>query len=383
MLKIFQSSKKSSKDAIAQEVRNLSEAGIDATDRQRFIDFLESPDERYLYHANPRFIAEQLQLTERETLNLLVAALKQGIVTLNWDIQCPACNGVDFAATQLCQLGRWHVCPGCQHKHESDADQQVRVTFSIDDRLRSLSKSANDPAFRQRIDDTYGVVSGHRLLTLQTFRNLFPRETIPPNESLLIRQVTILFTDLAGSTSLYSQKGDSQAYSLVRQHFDLLFEIVDRHNGAVVKTIGDAIMAAFTAPHDALKAAIAMQASMQNFNRNSRNGEATLADQLILKVGIHTGACISVTLNERSDYFGTTVNTAARVQGLSQGNDIVFTETLRDQTQAIAAIENYISEQSSVLLKGLSEPITILRMRVKSSLSAGNPLETTELHSPA
>ena len=364
MFKLFQSSSKNSKDAIAQAVSNLAQAGIDETDRQRLIDFLNSTDERYLFHANPRFIAEQLQLTERETLNLLVISLKQGIVTLNWDIQCPACNGIDFAATQLSQLNRWHICPACQHKHESDADQQVRVTFSIDDRLRSLSKSANDAAFRQRIDDTYGAVSGHRLLTLQTFRNLFPRETIPPNESLLIRQVTILFTDLAGSTALYSQKGDSQAYSLVRQHFDLLFEIVDRHNGAVVKTIGDAIMAAFTSPQDALKAAIAMQASMQNFNRNSRNKEATLADQLILKVGIHTGACISVTLNERSDYFGTTVNTAARVQGLSQGNDIVFTEALRDQTQAIAAIASYISEQSSVLLKGLSEPITIFRMCV-------------------
>lgn len=364
MLKLFQSSRKSSKDAIAKAVSTLAQIGIDASGRQRLIDFLDSPDERYLYHANPRFIAEQLQLTERETLNLLVAALKQGIVTLNWDIQCSACKGIDFAATQLHQLHRWHVCPACQNKHESDADQLVRVTFSIDDRLRSLSNLADDATFRQRVDDTYGAVSAHRLLTLQTFRNLFPRETIPPNESLLIRQVTILFTDLAGSTALYSQKGDSQAYSLVRQHFDLLFEIVDRHDGAVIKTIGDAIMAAFTTPHDAFKAAIAMQAKMQNFNRSFNGGGADPADQLILKVGLHTGACISVTLNERSDYFGTTVNTAARVQGLSQGNDIVFTEALRNQTQAIAALESYITEQSSVLLKGLSEPITIFRLEL-------------------
>ena len=165
------------------------------------------------------------------------------------------------------ELKTWHICPACHHKHESDADQQVRVTFSIDERLRSLPKEANDLAFRNHIDVKYGVVSGHRLLTLQMFRELFPRETIPPNESLLIRRVTILFTDLAGSTALYSQKGDSQAYSLVRQHFDFLFEIVDRHNGAVIKTIGDAIRATFTSPDDGLKAAIAMQAKMQDFNR--------------------------------------------------------------------------------------------------------------------
>ncbi|MBW4648458.1 MAG: hypothetical protein KME06_07125 [Kastovskya adunca ATA6-11-RM4] len=64
---------------------------------------------------------------------------------------------------------------------------QVRVTFSIDERLRSLPPTADDPEFRDRVDSEYGTVSGHQLLTLQTFRNLFPRETIPSSESLLKR----------------------------------------------------------------------------------------------------------------------------------------------------------------------------------------------------
>ena len=212
MLKLFNSKKQNVNEAIAQAVKSLGQYGIGETQQHLFIAYLQSPDSRMLYHANPRLIAEQLQLTERETLKVLVSALKEGLVTLNWDIQCPACQGIDFAATQLCKLRTWHICSCCHHKHESDADEHVRVTFSIDERLRALPKEANDPEYRVNVDAKYGVVSGHRLLTLQMFRELFPRETIPPKESLLIRQVTILFTDLAGSTALYSQRGDSQAY---------------------------------------------------------------------------------------------------------------------------------------------------------------------------
>jgi class 3 adenylate cyclase len=230
--------------------------------------------------------------------------------------------------------------------------------------LRSLPKESDDPEFRALTDAKYGVVSGHRLLTVQTFRDLFPRETMPPNESLLIRQVTILFTDLAGSTALYSQKGDSQAYSLVNQHFNILFEIVDRHNGAVIKTIGDAIMATFTSPSDGIEAAIAMQEEMQSFNRRVKS----TGNHLILKLGIHSGPCISVTLNDRSDYFGTTVNTAARVEGLSQGNDIVFTAPLLHHVQASSNCRNYDYEQNFVALKGLSEPIEVFRMKVNHNI---------------
>jgi class 3 adenylate cyclase len=366
MLNFFNSDRSKTNKAIAKAVEALSQYEIGEIEQERFIAFLQSEDVRYVYHANPRLISEHLALSEHDTLQLLVMALKEGLVTLNWDIQCPKCQGVDFAATQLCNLRTHHICPACHHKHESDADQQVRVTFSIDQRLRSLTKDANDLGFRNHIDAKYGVVSGHRLLTLQRFRDLFPRETIPPNESLLIRQVTILFTDLAGSTALYSQKGDSQAYSLVNQHFQLLFTIVDQHNGAVIKTIGDAIMATFTAPDNGIRAAIAMQAAMQKFNRQSNQSSGSTGDQLILKVGVHAGPCISVNLNDRSDYFGTTVNTAARVQGLSQGNDIVFTADLFSHVKAIADLNDYICDQSSVSLKGISEPITVFRMRATS-----------------
>ena len=346
------------KDAIASSVLALEAYAVPGAEQQRLTIFLQNSDSRELYRANPRRIAEHLQLSERETLRLLVIAVKQGLMTLNWEVQCPSCKGIDFSPKGLYDLRTSHTCacPDCKHVHATDADEQVRVTFSVDTRLRPLDAKANDPDFRASIDARYGVVSGHRLLTLQIFRDLFPRETIPPNESLVVQRVAILFTDLAGSTALYARRGDSRAYNLVRQHFALLFSIVDEHNGVVVKTIGDAVMAAFTDPADAVSAAIAMHQQLALLNQQLELSED---DLLILKIGIDVGPCISVTLNDRPDYFGTTVNTAARVQGTSKGNDIAMTDPVLKDPRAATLVQAYKSVGNELLLKGLDAPTLV------------------------
>ncbi|MFB8787656.1 MAG: adenylate/guanylate cyclase domain-containing protein [Potamolinea sp.] len=346
MLKIF----RRRREALAQAVKTLAAYNINSSVIERFSKFLAEGDIRGLYRANPRMIADRLQLNERETLRLLVFALKEGLMTLNWEVLCPACSGLDFTPKGLIDLRTNHTCPNCYHVHDIDADDGVRLSFSIDQRLRPLSAKADDPNFRAKIDELYGVVSGHRLMTLQAFRDTFPRETIPPNESLLIRRVAILFTDLVGSTELYVRQGDSRAYSLVRQHFNCLFRVVDEHNGAVIKTIGDAIMVAFTMPADALQAAIAMHRQLKILNKQL---VLSPEDELILKIGIDVGPCISVTLNERVDYFGTTVNTAARVQATSKGNDIAVTDALLQDETAVALAKNCSWQKSNLMLKGL------------------------------
>jgi class 3 adenylate cyclase len=339
-----------SRNTIAQAVNTLATYQINSSVQQRFATFLKDSESRELHHTNPRLIADRLQLTERETLRLLVIALKAGLVTLNWELQCSHCSNIDFSPKGLIDLRTKHTCRCCHHVNTTNADNGVRVTFSIDQRLRKLKKKADDPIFRAQIDAHYGVVSGHRLLTLQTFRDLFPRETIPPNESLIIRRVAILFTDLVGSTAIYSRQGDSRAYNLVRQHFERLFQVVDEHNGAVVKTIGDAVMAAFTEPTDSLQAAIVMHQQLKSLNQqlNLPSSEA-----LILKIGIDAGPCISVNLNERLDYFGITVNTAARVQATSKGNDIAITDSIFQEETAKKLIENCFLQHSNLMLKGL------------------------------
>jgi len=165
-------------------------------------------------------------------------------------------------------------------------------------------------------------VSGGMLLARQTFRKLFRSERVDEAEGLGIRQVTFLFTDLKGSTALYERLGDLNAYALVREHFALLDAAAHQHAGSIVKTIGDAVMAAFSRPADCIAAALHILQMIGRFNRE--HGQPAI----ILKMGAHCGPSIAVTLNENLDYFGQTVNIAARVQSFADAGEICLTEAL-------------------------------------------------------
>jgi len=165
-------------------------------------------------------------------------------------------------------------------------------------------------------------MSGGMLLARQTFRRLFRSERVDEREGLGIRQVTLLFTDLKGSTAMYERLGDLNAYALVREHFALLGATVQQHSGAIVKTIGDAVMAVFSRPTDAVSAALDILGEIERYN--SEHGDPSI----ILKIGAHCGPSIAVTLNENLDYFGQTVNVAARVQSLAEAGEICISEAL-------------------------------------------------------
>jgi len=165
-------------------------------------------------------------------------------------------------------------------------------------------------------------VSGGMLLARQTFRRLFRAERVDEKEGLGVRQVTFLFTDLKGSTAMYERLGDLNAYALVREHFALLDSVASQHSGAVVKTIGDAVMAVFCRPADAVAAALTIRRQIDRFNaEHGRPG-------IILKIGAHCGPSIAVTLNDNLDYFGQTVNVAARVQSLAEAGEVCISEAL-------------------------------------------------------
>lgn len=147
------------------------------------------------------------------------------------------------------------------------------------------------------------VLSAKKLISNQTFRRLFRAETIPATENLQVRDLTYLFTDLKDSTLMYDTVGDVNAYDLVRRHFDALAQAVADNSGSITKTIGDAVMATFLSPADAVRAALGMQSAMAQLND-------TITTDLVIKIGIHRGRSIAVTLNDRIDFFGQEVNIA-------------------------------------------------------------------------
>ena len=162
-------------------------------------------------------------------------------------------------------------------------------------------------------------VTAKRMLSNQTFRDVFKADNLNIDQRLKITSLTFLFTDLKGSTALYERVGDLAAFDLVRAHFHALLDIIASEKGAVVKTIGDAVMATFIRPEHAIVAGLRMRAAMDKLN--AQRGR----DDLVVKIGIHEGPCLAVMLNERQDYFGQTVNIAARVQGLSTSQAIHVT----------------------------------------------------------
>jgi len=176
-------------------------------------------------------------------------------------------------------------------------------------------------------------LSAKRLLTNQVFRDLYGADTIDLDQRLKITSLTFLFTDLRGSTELYERVGDLVAFDLVRAHFEVLNDIIAAEAGAVVKTSGDAVMATFSTADRAVAAALRMRDAMRDF-RDARTG-----DGLLLKIGIHEGPCLAVVLDKRQDYFGRTVNIAARVQDLADSRSILATERVVNHPGACNLLE--------------------------------------------
>ncbi len=192
-------------------------------------------------------------------------------------------------------------------------------------------------------------LSGKRLLMTQAFRDNFRSEVIRAAEGIAVRDVTLLFTDLKGSTALYERIGDLNAYMQVQRHFERLLDVTIKRNGAVNKTIGDAVMAAFPTAADAVTAALDMRNAAEELNR-----ERTQRD-FILKIGIHRGAAIAVTLNDRLDYFGQTVNIASRVQTVAGGDEICLTEEVRHAPGVDDALASYAIRTAQARLKGIEQ----------------------------
>ena len=136
------------------------------------------------------------------------------------------------------------------------------------------------------------------------------------------RDVTILFTDIQGSTAYFSQRGDVDGRLMIKRHNDLLFPIITAHEGTVVKIIGDAIMASFQEPLSAVRAAVAMQRALRDANRQQE-----AAKQIHIRVGINSG----YGLVETHDVFGDVVNVAARVVSRTLHDQILIAKATYDR----------------------------------------------------
>jgi adenylate cyclase len=200
--------------------------------------------------------------------------------------------------------------------------------------------------------------------TLQEFRDLFSSEALAPGLQLGVENLAFMFTDLTGSTAMYQAIGQARAFRLVQDHFLVLRRAISSNRGAQVKTIGDAVMATFPGGADALAAAFQIQRDIRDLPAPAGVDTAHL-----VKVGLHQGPCVAVTLNNRLDYFGTTVNTAARIEHECRGGQIVASlaacqsETAANLLKASGARQ----EEEVVYLRGIAEPVPVYRITPSAS----------------
>lgn len=224
-----------------------------------------------------------------------------------------------------------------------------------------------------RLAPVIGPAAAPRLTGLQTihlpaFQELFGKTSLSERERLNVESVTLMFTDIKGSTELYSRLGDARAYNIVRDHFDLLTAAVSEAGGRVMKTIGDAIMASFLSNYDAVHALALIRDKLAAYN-DAQDAQ----EQVRIRVGLHRGPAILVNLNDRLDYFGTTVNTAARVEGAASADEATITEELVEDPAGRRALQKFgfvRLKRRKLQLRGLQAETTLYGVSLRATPAA-------------
>lgn len=165
------------------------------------------------------------------------------------------------------------------------------------------------------------------------------------------KTITVMFTDLKGSTSIGDSKGDIVSRRLIKKHNDIVLPIIAETKGVLVKTMGDGTLSYFDHAADAVSAAVRIQTEINNSNRSQQNDIP-----IELRIGLHTGTGIV----EPNDIFGDVVNVASRFQSQADPGGIVISEktyeALEDKN------EFYCRHIKTTGLKGKKEAFKIFKV---------------------
>jgi class 3 adenylate cyclase len=409
------------------------------------IDFLRHAPIVALRSIRPMALATLWSVPPDHAIELFLAAARNGILAMGWDLLCPRCRGAKSRVSRLNELPKGTHCSSCNIDYERNFSRNVELTFHPEPWIRPLpdgelcvlgqgtarhvkfqaevaARSAksfklslapgpyrfrtveagaeadgdigadgvvptlvargsdillegangrDELAIRNESDRPLAFViedrnwaqdalTGERVIAMPAFRRLCPEQLLRPGDNAEIGWIAIMFTDLQGSTKLYNALGDATAYNLVRDHFAFLSDRVQQNHGFVVKTVGDAVMAAFSRPDDAVRAALAIQDDVASFN--SARGGGKSATPIVLKLGLHAGSCIAVTTGDVLDYFGETVNIAARLEHQCRGGEVIISDAVLADPEAREALAGRSVTEDSATLRGLNELARFVRV---------------------
>lgn len=157
--------------------------------------------------------------------------------------------------------------------------------------------------------------------------------------------ITVMFTDLKGSTTIAENEGDIVSRMLIKAQSDILHPAIKENNGVYVKSIGDGSLSYFENALDAVRAAVRIQKEMDALNMSNK-----FKFPVLMRIGMHSGKCVV----EAHDIFGDVVNTASRFESSADSGGILMSE---DTYNALSDnSEIYCRFVKQVTLKGKNEP---------------------------
>jgi class 3 adenylate cyclase len=159
------------------------------------------------------------------------------------------------------------------------------------------------------------------------------------------RVLTVVFTDLKGSTTIAETEGDLVSRLLIKEHNEIVFPAIKENDGVFIKSIGDGTLSYFESAQQAVRAAVRIQKGMDALNMSGK-----FKIPVLMRIGMHTGKCIV----EKSDIFGDTVNTASRFESNANPGEIFLSEETYNALEDKAEIYCHFAKQ--VTLKGKKEP---------------------------
>ena len=408
-----------------EQAQQLLEAKARPALASRLAAHVQTGDALELARLRPYALADEWGEPRREVLELCLHAVEAGLLELRWYVLCPQCRGPAQRGASLVDLRPGEVhCESCGIGFDAELDRSLEIAFrpvpsirhvdevefcvggpfvtphvvaqqlvpaggarelrvplepgryrlrsplatrvlsavegalatpdaegriGLEARLRLENPSEDEALFvLERAAWSDQAATAADVGALQLFRDLFAREALRPGEQVSVGSIAVLFTDLRDSTRFYREVGDAPAFGAVMTHLDVLRRLVDEEEGAVVKTMGDAVMAVFRRPAGAVRAVV--------------RARGELPEHLVLKAGAHVGPCIAVTQNERLDYFGSTVNAAARLVGLSVGGDVVVSDAVLRDPEVAELAGRLAVEPVDAELKGFDERFDLWRL---------------------
>jgi serine/threonine protein kinase/class 3 adenylate cyclase len=257
--------------------------------------------------AHSPHVAAQVRLAPGERTELELA-LAEGSYRLRGP-QLP--YSVDFRVQPSAPLARWEL--DLLHGPDSDTPRILRAGRQA---LVLHNRAAREVVVRiERTARREDALTAARAASLALFRELFPGEVLAPGQLVNVATITLLITELDGAAELYAELGDARAFTLLHEHFRLVADALDQAGGALVKTVGEGVLAVFSDSAGAVIAALALQPLLAAHEKTRR---------LRLRVAIHRGPALAATLNDHLDYFGTTVRQALQLPAFAGGGAVVL-----------------------------------------------------------